>query len=126
MSRGSWPPISVTVAPEWGVDPLWIEYARGESRDNTAPQELAQYGVDQDLISSLNSWNEMYQAVYNADDPVASGFENADETKAWLAEGVALTRQLSTQLPAGVAVKFRKVGREAQFTAPSDEEDSIR
>jgi hypothetical protein len=117
-------PVSVTVAPEWGVYPLWIEYTPGELRDNVSPELLSQYGVDQELILSLDSWDESYQAVYNPDDPVESGFEDENQTKAWIAEGIALTRKLSTQLPLGVTVKFRKIGEEVRFTAPSDKEDS--
>lgn len=123
MSEKTRPPVSVTVAPEWGSYPLWIEYSPDEPRDNAPAESLSDYGAEPSLISSINSWDDSYQAVYDPNDPASSGFESESRTNSWIAEGVALTRRLSAQLPPGVSVRFRKVGQEFRFTAPSEKEE---
>lgn len=67
------PPMSVTVAPEWGYYPLWIEYSPDEPRDNAPAESLSDYGAEPSLISSINSWDDSYQAVYDPTDPASSG-----------------------------------------------------
>lgn len=122
MTTNNPPLISVTVSPEWDAYPLWIEYSQEDPRENLAPGELSRYGVEATLLMSIDSWDETYQSVFNRDDPDSSGFEDSTQTEAWISQGIELTRQLSTQLPPGVIVCFRKVGQEVRFESPIGEE----
>ncbi|MGQ0777612.1 MAG: hypothetical protein ACT4NY_24910 [Pseudonocardiales bacterium] len=113
------PLLSVTVSPEWDSYPLWFEYSREEPRENLPVEVLNDYGVDPSLVASIEAWDEEYQSVFNRDDPDDSGFSDETETNLWISQGVELTKRLSTQLPPGVDVLFRKVGREVRFTSPN-------
>jgi len=115
--------VSVTVSPEWDAYPLWIEYSREDPRENSAVHVLTRYGVDPALASSIDAWDEIYQSVFNRQDPNSSGFDEKVQTDAWLSRGIELTRQLSTQLPPGIVVRFRKVGQEVRFMSPSSQEE---
>lgn len=67
------------LAPEWGCWPLWAD----ETGDNLDPREL---GLPPGLLEHLLAWDEVFQATFNRDDPMASVLPGED----WHREGRAL------------------------------------
>lgn len=111
--------LSITLAPEWVTDPLWIEYSATEPSENAPPESLAAYGVDAELISDIASWDNAFQAIYNSSDPPASEFEDDQVAAAWFDRGITFAGRVSAQLRPGVIVRFRNAGREARFVSPN-------
>ena len=78
---------------DYGCFPLW-ETAEGRTL-NVDPRELS---ISQSLKDALDLWAERYDATLYQDDPIRSGFQDADAEAAFRAEGEGLMRRLQTEL----------------------------
>jgi hypothetical protein len=108
-------PLSVRLAPEWVTDCLWVLRADDDIRQNYAPVWLAaDYGVPADLIAAVEAWDAEFQAVFDGDDPMTSGFPDEATTVAWRAQGERLAERLAEVL--GVPVEFHVAGYDRVFT----------
>jgi len=72
------------LAPEWECWPLWDD----ETGDNLDPRDL---GLPPALLARLVAWDDVFQATFNRDDPLASVLPGED----WREEGRALTQALA-------------------------------
>ncbi|MBO9588518.1 hypothetical protein [Devosia sp.] len=73
------------LAPEWECWPLWDH----ETGDNLDPRDLK---LPPALLARLVAWDDVFQATFNRDDPLASVLPGED----WQAEGRALAEALKT------------------------------
>lgn len=67
------------LAPEWECWPLWDD----ETGDNLDPRDLK---LPPTLLARLLAWDDLFQATFNRDDPLASVLPGEE----WRAEGRAL------------------------------------
>lgn len=97
--------ISVRLAPEWGTDPLWVREDSDPIPANYSAERLAdEFGVPADLVAAIEAWDDEFQAVYDPDDPMDSGFPDEATTAAWHERGERLAERLAAALP--VRVEF--------------------
>lgn len=71
------------LAPEWECWPLWND----ETGDNLDPRDL---DLPPALLARLVAWDDVFQATFNRDDPLASVLPGED----WKAEGRALAEAI--------------------------------
>ncbi|WP_449396302.1 hypothetical protein [Devosia riboflavina] len=71
------------LAPEWECWPLWDD----ETGDNLDPRDL---DLPPALLARLVAWDDLFQATFNRDDPLASALPG-DE---WREEGRALAEAI--------------------------------
>ena len=113
MDRGEL--VSVRVAPEWITDCLWILRTGDDIPQNTAPSDLVEdYGVPAGLAAGIEVWDDEFQAVFDHDDPMASGFPDEATTTAWRDRGERLAHDLAAAL--GVRVEFHVAGHDRVIT----------
>ncbi|MCR6633761.1 hypothetical protein [Devosia sp.] len=70
------------LAPEWECWPLW-----DETGDNLDPSDL---DMPPALLARLVAWDDVFQATFNREDPLASVLPGEE----WRAEGRALAEAL--------------------------------
>lgn len=73
------------LAPEWECWPLWGE----ETGDNIDPRDLE---LRPTLLARLVAWDDVFQASYDREDPMASVLPG----EAWREEGRALADVLTS------------------------------
>ena len=71
------------LAPEWECWPLWDD----ETGDNLDPRDL---DLPAALLARLVAWDDVFQATFNRDDPLASVLPG----DAWREEGRALAEAI--------------------------------
>lgn len=71
------------LAPEWECWPLWDD----QTGDNLDPRDL---DLPPALLARLVAWDEVFQATFNRDDPLASVLPG----DAWREEGRALAEAI--------------------------------
>lgn len=71
------------LAPEWECWPLWND----ETGDNLDPRDL---DLPPALLARLVAWDDVFQATFNRDDPLASVLPG----EGWRAEGRALAEAI--------------------------------
>jgi len=97
--------VSLRLAPEWGTDPLWVRKDSDPIPANYSAERLANdFGVSADLVAAIDAWDDEFQAVYDPDDPMGSGFPDEATTTAWHERGERLAERLAATLP--VRVEF--------------------
>ncbi|WP_158846700.1 hypothetical protein [Saccharothrix deserti] len=91
--------ISVRVAPEWECFPFWVRTADEVIADNCSAERLvAEFGAPADVAKAIDAWDDEFQAVYNPDDPMGSGFPDEATTAAWHERGERLAGRLASAL----------------------------
>ena len=58
-------------------------------------------GLSEELADRLEAWMDAFDAIYDEDDPAASGFGDPVELLAWEAAGAALAHAIGDELGAG-------------------------
>ena len=102
--------LSVRLAPEWITDCLWVLRTGDDIPQNTAPSDLA----DPDLAAAIEAWDDEFQAVFDHDDPMSSGFPDEATATAWRDRGEHLAQRLATAL--GLPVEYHVAGYDRVIT----------
>lgn len=93
---------TLLLAPEWlGLSGLWQIDAKGKRKAIDAED----VGLSEELADRLEAWMDAFDAIYDEDDPAASGFGDPVELLAWEAEGAALAHAIGDELGAGWEVR---------------------
>lgn len=83
------------IAPQWlGLSGLWLIDAKGRRK----PVDAEEIGLSDDLADRIESWMDVFDAIYDEDDEAASAFASEAELAAWLAEGAALQQAIAGEL----------------------------
>lgn len=83
------------VAPEWlGKSGLWLIDAKGKRK----PVDADDIGLSDDLADRLESWMDVFDAIYDEADEAASDFPGEADRLAWEAEGTALADAIAKEL----------------------------
>lgn len=80
-------PSRLRLAPEWNCSPLW-------DADTGRPVSVYRLGLSFELAERIEAWDDTWQATYNEDDPMLSGFQDEGACQAYLAEGRAIADAL--------------------------------
>lgn len=72
---------------------VWEEFEDGV--ENIDPEQLP---LSQKLKRSLIGWAESYDRTLNREDPISSGFSDADSETAFELEGLRLWKELQSEL----------------------------
>jgi hypothetical protein len=108
--------VSVRIAPEWVCHPLWITSENDPISDNCSPERaVTVYGMPPDLVAAIDSWDNEFQAVYDPNDPMSSGFPDESTTAEWHERGERLAEQLAAALP--IPVEFHTARGDHVFNA---------
>lgn len=80
-------PTRLRLAPDWNRSCL---------RDADTGETVSVYrlGLSFELCDRIEAWDDSWQATYNEDDPMLSGFHDDDACQAYLAEGHAIVEAL--------------------------------
>jgi hypothetical protein len=79
--------------PEIQCYPLWVE--KGGIDENTDPSSLP---LSAGLVEALEDWAARWDATYDPDDPLNSGFASPEEERRFREDGVRLEARLRTEL----------------------------
>lgn len=83
------------IAPEWlGRSGLWLTDAKGKRK----PADADDIGLSDDLADRLESWMDVFDAIYDEANEAASDFAGEAERTAWEAEGAALAAAIAAEL----------------------------
>ncbi|AZO80794.1 MULTISPECIES: hypothetical protein [unclassified Bosea (in: a-proteobacteria)] len=83
------------IAPEWlGKSGLWQIDAKGKRK----PVDAEDVGLSENLADRLESWVDVFDAIYDEANEAASDFANEVERLTWEAEGAALAAAIATEL----------------------------
>lgn len=86
------------IAPEWlGKSGLWQIDAKGKRK----PVDADDIGLSDDLADRLESWMDVFDAIYDEANEAASDFANEVERLTWEAEGAALAAAIAAELGFG-------------------------
>lgn len=91
-------PNRLRLAPEYGCWPTWDD----ETGDSVDPSTL---DLSSELLKRLDEWDQTWQATFDPDDPLNSGFTDASAAGRWEAEGQAIADQLAVDWPGSLFVK---------------------
>ncbi|MEV6133332.1 hypothetical protein AB0M05_42140 [Streptomyces violaceusniger] len=81
------------LSAEYECYPVWVMAKQG--LDNVPPDSLP---LSKQLIEDLNRWGDEYEATYNRDDPIASGFSSEEAEHSFVERGHRLARRLRDEL----------------------------
>ncbi|CAN7221382.1 hypothetical protein [Bosea sp. LjRoot237] len=82
------------LAPEWlGKSGLWLI-----DRGRRKPVDADDLGLSDDLADRLESWMDVFDAIYDEANEAASDFASEAERLAWEAEGAALAEAIAAEL----------------------------
>lgn len=81
--------------PEVQCFPLWTADGPRRGAENTDPSTLP---LSSGLIADLDDWRARWDATYDLDDPLGSGFSSDDEERAFVADGERLAARLRAEL----------------------------
>ncbi|PZU92904.1 MAG: hypothetical protein DI527_07940 [Chelatococcus sp.] len=88
------------IAPAWiGRSGLWLPGPKGRRE-----VDAEDVGLSEELADRLEAWMDMFDAIYDEDEPTASAFADAVQEMAWLAEGEAIAVAMVEDLGAGWTV----------------------
>jgi len=83
------------IVPEWlGKSGLWVVDAKGKHK----PVDADDIGLSDDLADRLESWMDVFDAIYDEANEAASDFAGEAERIAWEAEGSALAAAIAAEL----------------------------
>lgn len=85
--------MNVKIMPEYECSPLW-DVTTGPAK-NLPVEDLA---LSRELADVITDWNRRFQETYCPDDPVASGFSNDADIRAFEEEGQVIRAQLELEL----------------------------
>jgi hypothetical protein len=88
----------IRVMAEYECFPVWI--IRGTETLNPPPEDL---GVGQDLAADLRRWAADFDSTFNPDDPLSSGFQEANDEEEFNERG----RGLAHRVAAAVGSEFQ-------------------
>ncbi len=81
--------------------PTWLIESAGTM--NIDPETLP---ISPDLVWSLMQWAQSYDDTLDSDDPLASGFANAEQEAEFHALGQALAKRLAVELAGQYRVDY--------------------
>ncbi|MCV9936639.1 hypothetical protein OIU35_09710 [Boseaceae bacterium BT-24-1] len=82
------------IAPEWlGRSGLWL-IDKGKRK----PVDADDIGLSDDLADRLESWMDVFDAIYDEADEAASDFAGEVERLAWETEGASLADAIAKEL----------------------------
>jgi hypothetical protein len=86
-------PSKIRIMAEYECFPIWI--IRGAQTLNVPPRDLE---IDQDLAGELQRWATDFDMTYKPDDPLSSGFPDADDEREFNERGQRLARRVATAI----------------------------
>ncbi|GLV73986.1 MULTISPECIES: hypothetical protein [Streptomyces] len=92
---------TVRLSAEYECYPVWVITEQG--LDNVAPDSLP---LSKQLIEDLNRWGDEYEATYNRDDPITSGFTSEAAEQRFVERGHRLARRLRDELDGTWCVSY--------------------
>lgn len=92
---------TVRVMADYECYPTWLTGSAGV--DNVDPAELP---ISGELATALLQWAQKYDATLDRDDPVSSGFPDADQEADFYAAGHKLARRLAAELSGRHPVEY--------------------
>jgi hypothetical protein len=95
----------IAVMPDYQCFPLWL-YVDDELEDNPAPSELP---ISLPLQEDLLAWADAYDATFDEDGPVESGFPSPQAAEDFDDRGRQLWGRLSDELRGTAVVTYRSV-----------------
>ncbi|MFE5125963.1 hypothetical protein [Streptomyces sp. NPDC056669] len=84
---------TVRLSADYECYPVWV--LTEHELDNVAPDSLP---LSKQLIEDLDRWGDEYEATYNLDDPIASGFASEEAEQSFFERGHGLARRLRDEL----------------------------
>jgi len=89
------------IAPEWlGRSGLWQIDAKGKRK----PVDAEDVGLSDDLADRLESWMDVFDAIYDEANEAVSDFAGEIERAAWREEGQAIAAAIARELGSGWTV----------------------
>lgn len=82
--------------PDWGAWPVWVQTDWGF--DNVDPMS---FGLKDETLSALQSWDDWFHSAYNPNDPRESGFKSESERERFQHEGREIAQRVATDLGNG-------------------------
>jgi hypothetical protein len=112
----------IKLMADYGCYPLW--WASADKAGDIDPQTLP---LNQETISRLEKWAEIYDAKLNWEDPDSSGFPSLEAKAAFEAEGITLWKQLQKELAPNYEVVYFSEKLRKVVTHPTElEASSVR
>jgi hypothetical protein len=96
--------VRVKLMAEYECYPVWVGHPA--SVDNVPAATLP---VSQELTADIEQWAEEYDATYDPDDPLSSGFPDERAESAFVAKGAALAARLQRELGSEYAVVYYNI-----------------
>ncbi|CAN7542664.1 hypothetical protein LJR090_004587 [Bosea sp. LjRoot90] len=94
------------IAPEWlGKSGLWL-IDKGKRK----PVDADDIGLSDEVADRLESWMDVFDAIYDEADEAASAFGDAAEETAWREEGEAIAAAIAHELGSGWTVRQDLMG----------------
>ncbi|MBM9508523.1 hypothetical protein [Actinacidiphila acididurans] len=90
------------LSPEIQCHPTWLE--KDGAVENVAPEKLP---VSPELAAALNEWRDRWDATYDMDDPMNSGFSSDAEEQKFRQDGESLAARLESELGPDWVVQLR-------------------
>lgn len=94
--RAARAPRHLRLAPEWlGQSGLWLKDAGDGVFDATGAEEA---GLPEALADRLEDWMDVFDSIFDEDDPPASRFESMAGFAEWRREGEAIAAAIRAEL----------------------------
>ncbi|EXU62615.1 hypothetical protein Z951_40395 [Streptomyces sp. PRh5] len=84
---------TVRLSADYECYPVWVITEQG--LENVAPDSLP---LSKRLIEDLDRWGDEYEATYNRDDPITSGFASKAAEQDFVERGNGLAHRLRDEL----------------------------
>ncbi|MGP2438630.1 hypothetical protein [Streptomyces sp. JW3] len=110
--------VRVKLMAEYECYPVWV--GRLASMDNVPAATLP---ISRGLIADIGRWAEEYEATYDPDDPLSSGFSDDRAESTFVEKGTALATRLQRELGSDYAVAYYNMLTSADEPAPPHPEE---
>jgi hypothetical protein len=98
--------VTIRLEADWGLLPYFVDEgdARFEARTDTG--FARRFGLPDHVMAALEDWNQLYQRIFNRDDPRSSAFAGPEDEQHFYEQGRVVSRLLRRHVPADVGIMY--------------------
>ena len=99
-------PVTIRLWSDWSLDPFYIDEGDGYFALTAAVEVAARFGLPDDVMRAVESWDRLYQDHLNGFDPPNSWWASAGHHRDYLDRGREAAQLLRRHLPDDVAIEY--------------------
>jgi hypothetical protein len=91
---------------DWCLDPFYVDEGRGVFELKSVHDVAERFGLPDDVVRAVRSWDALYQDHLDGFDPTTSRWAGPADHRHYLDRGRDVARLLRRHLPADVTIEY--------------------